>query len=55
MVKNLIMFYLPNKDHDTLELALIRHFNPPLNLKDNHALVNSDYRRFLSSLRGQLE
>jgi hypothetical protein len=55
MLKNLIMFFLPNKDHDSLELGLIRHFNPPLNLKDNHGLVNGNYRRFLSSLRGQSE
>ena len=55
MAQNLIMFFLPNKDHNSLELDLIRHFNPPLNLKDNHCSVNSDFRRLLSSLRGQSE
>ena len=55
MVKNLIMFFLPNKDHDNLELDLINHFNPPLNLKENHGWTNMEFRRLLSSLRGKSE
>lgn len=55
MAKNLILFVLPNKDHDSLELDLINHFNPPLNLKDNHSWTNMEFRRLLSSLRGQAE
>ena len=52
MKKNLIMYYLPTKDHERQEKTLINHFNPPLNLKDNHNLINTDFRRLLSSLRG---
>jgi hypothetical protein len=55
MAKNLILFVLPNKDHDSLELDLINHFNPPLNLKDNHCWTNIEFRKLLSSLRGQSE
>ena len=53
MEKNLIIFFLPNKDHANLEVDLIKHFNPPLNLKDNHSWTNMDFRKLLSSLRGQ--
>jgi len=55
MAKNLILFVLPNKDHDGLELDLINNFNPPLNLKDNYCWTNMEFRRLLSSLRGQSE
>lgn len=55
MAKNLILFVLPNKDHENLEIGLIKHFNPPLNLKENHCWTNMEYRRLLSSMRGQSE
>lgn len=51
MHTNLIMYFLPNVDFDSIEIKLINHFNPPLNIKDNHNNINADFRRFLSSLR----
>jgi hypothetical protein len=53
MKKNLIMFFLPIKDYESLELKLINNFNPPLNLKDNHNVVNTNFRKLLSTLREQ--
>lgn len=51
MCNNLIMFFLPTSDYDKIEIELINHFNPPLNLKDNSNIINADFRRLLSSLR----
>jgi len=53
MYKNLIMFFLPTSSFDSIEVELINHFNPPLNLKDNHNLINLDFRQLLSSLRAK--
>lgn len=53
MHNNLIMFFLPTLNFDSIEIELINHFNPPLNLKDNNNLINLDYRRLLSNLRAQ--
>ena len=53
MIKNLIVFFLPNKEYNNLELDLINHFSPPLNLKDNHSWGNMEFRKLLSSLRGR--
>ncbi len=53
MINNLIMFYIPTTDFDTIELKLINHFNPPLNLKDNHNSINSEFRKLLSRLRSE--
>lgn len=47
------MFYIPTTDFDTIELMLINHFNPPLNLKDNHNSINSEFRKLLSRLRSE--
>jgi hypothetical protein len=51
MVNNLTMFFLPTKEFKRLEIDLINHFNPPLNIKDNHNAINLEYRRLLSALR----
>lgn len=51
MCGNLIMYFLPTSDFDSIEIELINHFNPPLNLKDNSNTINFDFRRLLSSLR----
>ncbi len=51
MQANLIMFFLPSLDFNKVELNLIDHFNPPLNLKDNHNQINLEFRKHLSSLR----
>ncbi len=51
MCVNLIMFFLPTSDFSSIEIELINHFNPPLNLKDNSNVINYDFRRLLSSLR----
>lgn len=51
MCDNLLMFTLPTSNFDSFEIKLINHFNPPLNLKDNHNSINADFRQLLSSLR----
>lgn len=51
MKHNLLMFYLPRTNFAEIEIALINHFNPPLNLKDNHNTINADYRKWLSKKR----
>lgn|SRR5690554_6051657 len=53
MVNNLIMYFLPTSDFANIEIELINHFNPPLNLKDNSNIINFDFRRLLSSLRSK--
>jgi len=53
MLTNLIMFFLPTADFNSIEIKLINKFNPPLNIKDNHNEINSDFRRLLSSLRAK--
>lgn len=53
MCDNLIMFFLPTSNYDSVEIKLINHFNPPLNLKDNHNSINADFRQLLSSLRSK--
>lgn len=51
MYANLIVFFLPTSNFDSIEIKLINHFNPPLNLKDNHNNINPDFRQLLSQLR----
>jgi hypothetical protein len=51
MHSNLIMFTLHTTNFKDIEIQLINHFNPPLNLKDNKNPINSDFRRLLSVLR----
>lgn len=53
MIANLIMFFLPTADFNSVEIKLINQFNPPLNIKDNHNEINADFRRLLSSLRAK--
>lgn len=53
MCNNLIMFFLPTSEYNSIEIELINHFSPPLNLKGNSNIINSDYRRLLSSLRAK--
>lgn len=53
MLTNLIMFFLPTADFNSIEIKLINQFNPPLNIKDNHNKINADFRRLLSSLRAK--
>jgi hypothetical protein len=53
MSNNLIMFFFPTSDYDSIEIELINHFNPPLNLKDNSNIINADFRQLLSSLRAK--
>lgn len=53
MLENLIMYFLPTADFNSIEIKLINHFNPPLNLKDNQNEINADFRRLLSSLRAK--
>lgn len=53
MINNLVMYFLPTTNFDSIEIKLINHFNPPLNLKDNCNSINEDFRKLLSSLRSQ--
>lgn len=53
MCDNLIMFFLPTTYFNNIEIELINYFNPPLNLKNNSNIINSDFRRLLSSLRAK--
>lgn len=53
MLANLIMFFLPTTDFNSIEIKLINEFNPPLNIKDNHNDINADFRRLLSGLRAR--
>jgi hypothetical protein len=53
MCDNLIMYFLPTSNFKRIEIELINHFNPPLNLKDNSNTINFDFRRLLSSLRSK--
>lgn len=53
MLNNLMMYFLPTADFVNIEIELINHFNPPLNLKDNSNIINFDFRRLLSSLRSK--
>lgn len=53
MCDNLVMFYMPTSDYDSIEIKLINHFNPPLNLKDNSNNINYEFRQLLSSLRAK--
>jgi hypothetical protein len=53
MLENLIMYFLPTSDFNSIEIKLINQFNPPLNIKDNYNEINADFRRLLSSLRAK--
>jgi hypothetical protein len=53
MCDNLVMFFLPTLDFNSIEIELINHFNPPLNLKDISNNINFEFRRLLSSLRAK--
>ena len=55
MCNNLVMFFLPTADFNNIEIELINHFNPPLNLKSNKNVINLDFRLLLSSLRTRKE
>ncbi len=51
MHSNLIMFTFPTTNFINIEIKLINHFNPPLNLKNSKNYINSDFRQLLSNLR----
>ena len=53
MLSNLIMFFLPTQDFNSVEIKLINNFNPLLNIKDNHNNINADFRQLLSRLRAK--
>jgi len=53
MCDNLIMYFLPHLDFNNIEIELINHFNPPLNLKGNCNVINFDFRQLLSTLRAK--
>ncbi len=52
MKKNLVLFYMDNKDFENLECKLIDYFDPPLNLsKVDKNSKNADFRSLLTKLR----
>lgn len=51
MRENLVMYFWANRDFAEVELRLIKRFNPPLNLDDNHNPDGADFRGLLSRLR----
>ena len=54
MRNHLIMFFRPKTSIDSIEsieIKLINHFNPPLNIKGNHNSVNADFRAWLTERR----
>ncbi len=53
MKKNLIFFFLPYQDYSTLESALIRLFNPPLNLEGNLGVANAEFRACIQVMRSE--
>ena len=53
MQDNLLLYFYPNNDCTSLELPLINEFNPPLNLMENHNLVNAEFRCWLSAKRSK--
>lgn len=53
MRDSLVMFFLPTANFHIIEKALITHFNPPLNLKDNISPINYEFRKMLSDVRSR--
>ncbi len=51
MASNLVLYFLPGRNYTEIELQLIAHFNPPLNLKGKYNKINIAFRKNLSSLR----
>ena len=52
MKENLLLYYYTtNEKLDEIEVSLIKLISPPLNLKDNHALNNLEFRIELLDLR----
>ena len=51
MRKNLLVLVAPNANCDKDEKELIAIFNPPLNLINNHNIINQSYRKLLKKLR----
>lgn len=53
MKTNLLMFFFVNPDCETDEMKLINHFNPPLNLNNNHNSDNYEFRKLVKKLRAE--
>ncbi len=51
MKANLLLNYYITDEYETIEKILIDYLNPPLNLQNNHNLVNKEFRELLSILR----
>lgn len=51
MKNNLVVYVFPNNDIKQNEKQLICILNPPLNLKENKNIINSDFRNELKKLR----
>jgi len=54
MKANLLLNYYITDEYETIEEILIDCLNPPLNLQNNHNLVNKEFRELLSRLRCNL-
>ena len=51
MHENLLMYYYPTDEFNKIELELINHFQPPLNIEFNKISINSDFIAHLKQLR----
>ena len=51
MKTNLLVLVVPNANYEDDETEMIETFNPPLNLKKNHNIVNWSYREKIKELR----
>lgn len=54
MIENLLLLYCTGNNIEQiedLEKELINIYNPPLNIKNNHQVINKDYRALLKALR----
>lgn len=51
MKENLILYYIVNKEKESLENELISELNPPLNIDKNHNIINLEFRKELKSKR----
>lgn len=47
----LVLHYVEDEEPIKYEQNLIKHFEPPLNIKDNHSVVNKEFRDELVRLR----
>jgi hypothetical protein len=54
MKDNLVLFYYLSEDRlEEVECILIETLSPPLNIRENHSIINMDFRQKLTVLRNK--